>query len=416
MRRFIATVLLAGVIVGGAWLLYHHEQIKSLEDAWNLLTKSIFSESSSVGTESQNLNGLTSTPIPTQLAKWPIPNPSGETIRVATFNLQAMGSSKFEDESTVRYLTDIIRSFDVVAIQEIEGGDPAVLQRFIHRINNNRFRYAFTLSPLLGGNRNEQSAFIFNQDTVRLDDSFTYSVSDPDQILDRQPFVGWFRTARPRPDQAFTFSLVNVRFSRNRSQDELAYLPQLFRAVRKDGRGEDDVMILGDFQSGGRALSAISQQRGLTWVVNNKPTNTMGTAQLDNLLYDSLATTEFTGQFGAFDFLREFNLSLEEAMKISDHLPVWAEFSVFEGASPGESQAACSTRDTSTYSRSHKRVHDLIAITLLAWAMDALPSALRGHAQEVGRIKEALRRRSGNRLSDWPIRHCKSKVTPVKTQ
>ena len=44
------------------------------------------------------------------------------------------------------------------------------------------------------------------------------------------------------------------------------------------------------------------------------------------------ATVEFTGRGGVFDFLRHYNLRIDDALNISDHLPVWAEFSIFEGA------------------------------------------------------------------------------------
>lgn len=33
--------------------------------------------------------------------------------------------------------------------------------------------------------------------------------------------------------------------------------------------------------------------------------------------------------------MREFNLSLDQALQVSDHLPVWAEFSVYEGGRAG---------------------------------------------------------------------------------
>jgi hypothetical protein len=36
-----------------------------------------------------------------------------------------------------------------------------------------------------------------------------------------------------------------------------------------------------------------------------------------------------------FDFLREFNLTREQATAVSDHLPLWAEFSVYEGGRAG---------------------------------------------------------------------------------
>jgi hypothetical protein len=35
------------------------------------------------------------------------------------------------------------------------------------------------------------------------------------------------------------------------------------------------------------------------------------------------------------DLMREFNLALRDAVEISDHLPVWAEFSVYEGGQAG---------------------------------------------------------------------------------
>jgi hypothetical protein len=44
-------------------------------------------------------------------------------------------------------------------------------------------------------------------------------------------------------------------------------------------------------------------------------------------------TVENTGQLGVFDFLKHFNLSLDDALEISDHLPVWADFSCLEGQS-----------------------------------------------------------------------------------
>jgi hypothetical protein len=64
-------------------------------------------------------------------------------------------------------------------------------------------------------------------------------------------------------------------------------------------------------------------------------TNTRGTKQYDNVLFSELATTEYTGRWGVFDMVRQFNLTVEEALEISDHLPVWAEFGLLEGGQRG---------------------------------------------------------------------------------
>jgi hypothetical protein len=55
----------------------------------------------------------------------------------------------------------------------------------------------------------------------------------------------------------------------------------------------------------------------------------------DNLIFQSQATSEFTGRWGVYDLQRVYGLSREEALKVSDHLPVWAEFGIWEGASQG---------------------------------------------------------------------------------
>jgi deoxyribonuclease-1-like protein len=110
----------------------------------------------------------------------------------------------------------------------------------------------------------------------------------------------------------------------------------LFRAIRDDGRGEDDVLIVGDFHGGESDYQPIWQSAGLTSVgsnrPNNRPTNTLDNSQFDNLIFSELATIEFTGRGGVFDFMRHYNMRLDDALQISKQMPVWAEFSVFEGA------------------------------------------------------------------------------------
>ena len=68
------------------------------------------------------------------------------------------------------------------------------------------------------------------------------------------------------------------------------------------------------------------------------PTETRGNVDarpMDNLVFDQQSLSEFTGRSGVFDFMREFNLTLDAALEISDHLPVWAEFYAHEGGQPG---------------------------------------------------------------------------------
>ena len=93
--------------------------------------------------------------------------------------------------------------------------------------------------------------------------------------------------------------------------------------------------MLGDLNTSDRSLGELAQVVGLHAVIQNQPTNTRGTAQYDNILLSLPATREFSGRGGVYDFYNQFDLTMDEALRISDHLPVWAEFSLTEGGEAG---------------------------------------------------------------------------------
>ena len=45
-------------------------------------------------------------------------------------------------------------------------------------------------------------------------------------------------------------------------------------------------------------------------------------------MFQLSSTCEYAGRSGVFDFMRKYNLTLDQAMQVSDHLPVWAEISL----------------------------------------------------------------------------------------
>jgi deoxyribonuclease-1-like protein len=51
----------------------------------------------------------------------------------------------------------------------------------------------------------------------------------------------------------------------------------------------------------------------------------------DNIVFDQRATVECTGRSGVLDLMAEFGLTEQQALEVSDHCPVWAEFNVYEG-------------------------------------------------------------------------------------
>ncbi len=260
----------------------------------------------------------------------------GETIKIGSFNIQVFGTSKVNKPVVMDYLARIARNFDVLAVQEIRSKDQDILPRFVDKINETGRSYDYVIGPRLGRtDSKEQYAFVFDTASVEVDRTQLYTVDDPDDLLHREPLVGWFRVRGPPPESAFTFSLVNIHTDPDETDMELDVLDDVMRAVRNDGRNEDDVILLGDLNVDDQHMGDLANLSGVAWVISGVPTNVRGTAMYDNIVFHSLATGEFTGRAGVFDFMREYNLTIDEALEISDHLPIWAEFTVYEGGQPG---------------------------------------------------------------------------------
>lgn len=351
--RFFKTMLLAGIIVGGIWTLSNRDRIREPGDVVGLVKEQFSTSHIQIPTHAQDWpNGNSESPSQ-QMTRQSLGQRSPQfvtnVIRIASFKLNETIADQ-QSELALELLAEICRRYDAIAFQEIGADDRDWLAQLTDRMNTGRApnqtgsRPATNLQPdyFYISDRSPdmiqsippssvKSAIVYNQRTLELDQSQQYNVNDPDQILSRKPLVACFRTRGPAPDQAFTFSLVNVKIDGSRPEGEMAYLGELFRAVRDDGRGEDDVLIVGDFNAGDRELLPMRKRAGLTWVVSNRPTNTLNTSQFDNLVFNEAATVEFTGRGGVFDFMRHYNLRLDDALRISEHLPVWAEFSVFEG-------------------------------------------------------------------------------------
>lgn len=313
MRKFLALVI--ALAAGGGW--FYSDKIKL-----------------------DSIGGISLTPRQTAPSDpgalgQPGVERAGNAIRIASFNIQVFGESKMAKPRVAALLAEIIRKFDIVAVQEIRSKQN-ILPQFVDMVNATGRHYDYVIGPRLGRTSSkEQYAFIYDTASIEIDRTALYTVNDPDDVLHREPLVGWFRVRGPAPEEAFTFSLVNIHTDPDETKTELDALADVFRVVRDDGRGEDDVIILGDLNVDDRNLGRLGQISNITWAISGVATNTRGTKLYDNLVFSEVATAEYTGRWGVFDMIRQFNLTTEEALEVSDHMPVWAEFSLREGGVPG---------------------------------------------------------------------------------
>ena len=88
---------------------------------------------------------------------------------------------------------------------------------------------------------------------------------------------------------------------------------------------------MGDLNVDEYHLGRLGRLPNIAWAIAGVKTNTRRTKSYDNIVFDQQATVEYRGQSGVLDLLAEYGLTKEEALQVSDHLPVWGIFSANEG-------------------------------------------------------------------------------------
>lgn len=259
-----------------------------------------------------------------------IPDRTTSTILIGSFNLQRLGPKKLDDPWVMGKLADIVRRFDVIALQEITSQDQRTVPLLVELINRAGINYSYTISPRVGRESSgyyEQYAFIFDTARVRSGPKFCYPVQDDADVLHREPFVGRFETVSNQP---FSFTLINMHTDPGEVSYELDVLADVYVNVRQFEYPEDDTMLLGDLNADPSKFQKLGRIPGLAPLIVGIPTNTRKNKTLDNILADQQNTREFTGRSGVMDMEKAFGLQLSDVERISDHLPVWAEFTMSE--------------------------------------------------------------------------------------
>lgn len=333
MRKLITIVVLVGVSGGLCYLLSTYE-IKRV-DGQIIISRP---------NQPANVNAVRVAPpaiVAGAVDDLPPRNSNQKALRIASFNLDGLDSRKLSGMHMAERLARLLEGFDVVALQDIRATHVGLLRELVDTINARGANgmgghFDFAVSPEVGrGSINCFNAFIFDKSSIELDRFKLCAVTDTSGAMRCRPLVGMFRARSPQVSDAFTFILVNVHVDYDRITDELNILDDVYRAVRVANPREDDVILLGNFETDRRRPGQLSRIPNVGWAIDSTVSTVRGDRLADNLIFDRHATSEFTGRANVVDVVRALNITSSEAMDISGHLPVWAEFSVYEGGQAG---------------------------------------------------------------------------------
>lgn len=257
----------------------------------------------------------------------------GDAIRIASYNIQVFGTTKMAKPQVVDTLVKTVRHFDIVAIQEVRAKEDTVLPSFVAAINADGSRYDFVIGPRLGRTvSTEQYAYVFDTNRIEVDPNSVGTMSDPNDLLHREPLVARFRTRANSANAPFSFWMIDCHTDPDEAKSEVNVLAGAFQAMLTARPDEDDVILVGDLNVSEQQLGQLSQVPGIMYVVANTPTNTRRNKTYDNILFSRFTTTEYTGRWGVVDIQSVFGLTLDQALEVSDHFPIWAEFRAWESA------------------------------------------------------------------------------------
>jgi deoxyribonuclease-1-like protein len=320
MAKLVLIVLMIAAVVGGGYFFLNYEIQRGAQGGWTVKPRPAAAGTGTRGGEAG-----------------PFALPPRPTLRIASFQLGRFDEAKLANPQVAEILINFFAKCDLVAVQGVRGRNQGVLVHLIDQLNAATGRtYDFATCPTQQRDAIEHySAFVFDCGRVEVDRTTVRFVEDRLGRLRVKPLTGSFRARGPDPTEAFTFTLINVEVDSDRAALELDLLAKAFRAVRESRPKEDDFIMLGDLESDDRHLGELGKLFGVTPLLSGVATTARGTQPLDNILLDRSATCEFTGRVEVVDMLRDYRLTLPAAVEISEHLPIWAEFSVYEGGEAG---------------------------------------------------------------------------------
>ena len=288
-------------------------------------------------------NAASAASVPSSIQPVSLPDPAGkstETISLATFSIQDFDSAKAKDAGILSVLATVIARVDIVAIQGVSR-DSSGIQVLMEKLEASGGQFRSQVSPPVGREGDMQCfAFIWDKARIQLTPGSVFVVQDPADRMHFEPMVASFETrfGAVGGRSPFRFTLINALANASgvrggAATNEMNVLDDVFQSVRQydyQKTGEEDCILLGNLGVDTAGLGELGKVPNLVSIGGDCLTDTMQTRTLDHILIDQTTTREYTGRFGLVDLQRQFGITQEQALMVSDHLMLWAEFSVYE--------------------------------------------------------------------------------------
>jgi endonuclease/exonuclease/phosphatase family metal-dependent hydrolase len=266
-------------------------------------------------------------------------NPTG-SITIASFNALHLG---WNNEKDIAGFCKVVAAFDVVALEEVMK--PEALNTVVDELAKQTsvpWNYVVNDHALGRTTYKEYYAIVYRTDRTSYVDSTAKTWEDTGDQFEREPFSAMFRSGN------FDYILIVAHTdfdskSKEVMRNEARLLANVFSTIQDVDPHENDIILLGDFNlaADDEGWETMNNIETMTRMVSSDLPTTITkkgnlSKQYDNIWFQKKYTgLEYTDTSGVdYYYERMFpdaeNPIAEAWSKISDHVPVYAKFSVIK--------------------------------------------------------------------------------------
>lgn len=253
-------------------------------------------------------------------------NTSFASISICSWNLCNLGKSKSESE--IEYIANTLKTFDIVVIQEVVAGEggPDAVARLADALNRKGSKVDYTISDPTKSSayKMEKYAFIWKTSKLsKIGDAWLEKLYNLE--IDREPYFATFKS------EGKVFTLVNFHaITKSRQPEtEIKYFkflpseyPNLNLVFCGDFNCPQSHSVFNPLKKMGYKPTLIGQKTSLRQKCIK---DDCLASEFDNIFYNNAKVTSIKS--GVVMFFNSFN-SLKDARTISDHIPIWFEFTL----------------------------------------------------------------------------------------
>lgn len=249
-----------------------------------------------------------------------------KSIKLLTWNIRDLGKSK--DAQELFQIAQIIRDYDIIAIQEVVAKDPAGAQavaKIADQLNRMGSKWDYQISAPTKSPSvyiSERYAFLWKTSKVKLKNK-PYLDMELEFKVNREPYIAKFI----KGDDPFFIINFHARTHSDNPEEEIFHFKDY-----PDRLDSKRIFIAGDFNLNEKhEVWNPLYNLGFKPSLRNTPTtlktkcknNNYLNHSIDNIYYNSSHIQQI--QSGTVNFVKECD-NLSNARSLSDHLPVFIEF------------------------------------------------------------------------------------------